>query len=44
MAEDALETEIEAPKKLVELDAPDIESQIHTAMRSRVPHFKQQAE
>lgn len=42
MAEDAPETD--SPKKDVKVEASDIESQIQTAMRSRVPHFKEQAE
>ena len=42
MAEETAESE--SPKKDVKLDAPDIEFQIQTAMRSRVAHFKEQAE
>lgn len=42
MAEEAPETE--TPKKDTKADARDIESQIQTAMRSRVAHFKEQAE
>ncbi|XP_028775000.1 uncharacterized protein DDB_G0283697 [Neltuma alba] len=42
MAEEAPETE--TPKKDTEVDARHIESQIQTAMRSRVAHFKEQAD
>jgi hypothetical protein len=31
-------------KKNDDVDVDDVQSQIQTAMRSRVPHFKQQAE
>lgn len=36
--------ESETPHKDVKAEAPDIESQIQNAMRSRVAHFKEQAE
>ncbi|KAF7816869.1 nucleolin isoform X2 [Senna tora] len=42
MAEEAPESD--SPKKDVKVEAPDIESQIQTAMRSRVAHFKEQAD
>lgn len=42
MAEDAPERD--TSKKDLKVEAPDIESQIQTAMSSRVAHFKEQAE